>query len=219
MALFIDLAAQCAPQVPPELLAAIATIESGRQPLAVQAGGTLQIAQSAGEAVALLVGALDGGADAQAGLMGLDAHTLLADGVSLAESFDACRNLGTAGRILDALWKAAERSGLSPSNAERKAVRQYFLRSRTGVAASQAYEARVMAEKRRLAPGIGALTIPAVPPAGPKSPRPVTSGSLAVHRLEPGKPSPRDVSASSPERRALDLAIGTPATGLVVFSK
>ena len=158
MVLFVDLAAQCAPQIPADLLGAIASIESGLQPLMVRTSTAREIAGSAGEGVAVAVGRLDAGHDVAIGLMGLDARTLGAAGLSYSEAFDACRNLETAGHVVDGMLKAAEKMGLSPSKAERHVIRAYFQRSLARTETVDAYEARVIAEKQSLGPGLNRLT-------------------------------------------------------------
>jgi type IV secretion system protein VirB1 len=148
--LFIDLAAQCAPQVPVDLLAAIARVESGIHAWAVRSGEPAEIAKSAGEGVAVTVGRLDQGQDVLVGLMGLDARTLNADGLSYLEAFDACRNLEAAGRVIDRFWQAADKMGVSPSQAERYVIRGYFQHAFARAGSVDTYEARVRAEKQLL---------------------------------------------------------------------
>ena len=216
MVLFVDLAAQCAPQVSADLLGAIASIESGLQPLMVRSSAASDIAGSAGEGIALAVGRLDAGRDVAIGLMGLDARTLGAAGLSYSEAFDACRNLEAAGHVVDGMLKAAEKMGLSPSKAERHAVRAYFQRSLARIETVDAYEARVLAEKQTLGPGLNRLTIKGSATAltaGARSvPRDVQREASATKMAEP-------VAVRASPKPAWDVFGGAPSSGLVAFSK
>jgi type IV secretion system protein VirB1 len=219
MVLFIDLAAQCAPQVPTELLAAIASVESGFQPLMVRGKVSTDVVRTAGEGVAVVVGRMDAGDDMTVGLMGLDALTLAADGLSYAEAFDACRNVEAAGRVIDSLWKAAEKMGMSPSKAERQAVRGYFQRSVARVGTVDAYEARVMAERSALRAGLPRLTLKGA--AG--QPKTIATQTSAAAKDVPreGQPSQSGVPVAvvALEKPAWDVYGGVSSSGLVAFSK
>lgn len=222
MTLFIDIATHCAPAVPAELLAAIATVESGLDPLSLRARNGLEAVASAGAGVSALVGQLDAGQDVAIGLMGLDARSLGGEGLSYADAFDACRNLEAAGRIVDQLWKAAERMGLSPSKAERHAVRAYFARSLARLGTAEAYEALVMAHKQRLQNELPRLALKGPAVSGP--------GLLDRNRAE-GTRQSRTVALEGAPRKAaaaIDAAVPAPAwdvygrvrpAGMVVFSK
>ena len=176
-------------------------------------------AHSVGVGVAVIVGHLDAGCDVTVGLMGLDARTLAADGLSYAQAFDACRNLEAAGRVIDALWEAAEKMGMTPSKAERHAVRGYFQRSLARAGTVDAYEARVMAAKSALQACLPRLALKGA--VG----RPKT---IAAHSLMPaqdikreGKPSQSGVPAVAvaSQKPAWDVYGGMPSSGLVALSK
>ena len=219
MVLFIDIAAQFAPQVPAELLAAIASVESGFQPLSVRSKASNDTAHSASVGVAVIVGHLDAGCDVTVGLMGLDARTLAADGLSYAQAFDACRNLEAAGRVIDVLWKAAEKMGMSPSKAERHAIRRYFQRSLARTGTVDAYEARVLIEKLALQAGLSRLELKGAA---------AQTRTVAAHRSAPANDVQREASATKMAEpvavRALpkpawDVFGGAPSSGLVAFTK
>jgi type IV secretion system protein VirB1 len=225
--LFIDLAAQCAPQVPVDLLAAIARVESGVHAWTVRSGETAEIAKSAGEGVALAVGRLDQGQDVSVGLMGLNARTLSADGLSYLEAFDACLNLEAAGRLIDRLWQAADKMGVSPSQAERHVIRGYFQHAFARAGSVGTYEARVRAEKQLLQ-----VALPSVMVAGaaavhtrtssPKSqsvqpePRPDTGRAQAA---ELGPTQSRLPRSRALEQPAWAIYGSETSSDLVAFSK
>jgi type IV secretion system protein VirB1 len=215
MVLFVDLAAQCAPQVPADLLGAIAGVESGLQPLMVRTSAASDIAGSAGEGVAMAVGRLDAGHDVAVGLMGFDARKLGAAGLSYSEAFDACRNLEAAGHVVDGMLKAAEKMGLSPSKAERHVIRAYFQRSLARTETVDAYEARVLAEKQNLGPGLNRLAVKG-------SATVLTAGVRAVPRdvqREANANMAEPVAVRASQKPAWDVFGGSPSSGLVAFTK
>ena len=219
MVLFVDIAGQCAPQVPTDLLAAIATVESGLNPLAVRVGRRTEVVGSVGHGVAAVVGELDAGGSVGVGLMGLDGHTLAAQHVTPIEAFDACRNLEVAGRILDALLKAAETAGLSRNAAERQAIRAYFVKSgQEGTPA--AYEAKVSQERAGLQTRLNRLSIlwETTGPLGLKSSQRSSAEVSAEGHTTASRASVAfsSMAQSQPSRSAYGSET---AAGLVIFSK
>ena len=229
MALFVDVAAHCAPSVSPDLLAAIASIESGLQPLSAYSATTKDVPVSVGIGVDFIVGQLDAGNDVAIGLMGLDARSLPSDGISYVEAFDACSNLTVAGRILDSIWKAAEKMGLSPSSAERHMLRVYAARSLARKGTPEALAARVLAQKQRLQTELPWLAIKdgagtakpetatGGPPSVPPFPEVRTTASRRVELCASalGRPVP----ASTESEPSWNVYGGERPAGMVVFSK
>ena len=210
MVLFVDMAGQCAPQVPTDLLAAIATVESGLNPLAVRVGGRTEIVASVGHGVAAIVGEVDAGGNVAVGLMGLDGRTLAAQHVTPIEAFDACRNLEVAGRILDALLKAAETAGLSRNAAERQAIRAYFLKSgQEGT--PEFYEAKVAHERLELQPRLNRLSVLGNP-SGHRDGQ--SSKQNPTEAVSDRHPTLSRASVASPSAYGSQTA-----AGLVIFSK
>lgn len=226
MVLFVDLAANCAPQVSAELLVAIASVESGLQPMMVRSKSATELVSSAGEGVAVTVARLDSGDDVSVGLMGLDARKLAAEGLTYAEAFDACRKLAAAGRVIDALLKAAEKMGLTASKAERHAVRAYFERSLAKAGTVGAYEAHVAAERLARRSGLNRLVIKE--PGGQSK---VGVNNRIAHSdvlNEVRRDVPREVNAKvsaepvevvASHTLALDNQGSAPPSGLVAFTK
>ena len=124
MATFETIAAKCAAGVALDLLVAIATIESGVHPLAVRDGAALTRVASAGEGVALAVGAADQGREARIGLMGLTERQLRAAGLTLTEGFDGCASLTAAAGIVETARATAR--GQSTDAADRLAIRAWW---------------------------------------------------------------------------------------------
>lgn len=229
MALFVDMAGHCAPSVSSALLAAIASVESGLQPLSVYSTTTKDVPASVGIGVAFVVGQLDAGNDVAIGLMGLDARSLPSEGISTVEAFDACSNLAVAGRILDAISKAADRMGMSRSNAERHILRQYAIRSLARKGTPEGFADRVLAEKRRLQADLPRLAInagastakPEVAPGEPPnvpSPTKVRTTALRDVELSAGALG-RSVPAATGSEPSWNVYGGESPAGMMVFSK
>jgi type IV secretion system protein VirB1 len=229
VARFIDIAAQCAPSVSPALLAAIATVESGLKPLSAYSATTTDVPVSAGNGVAFVIGQLDAGHDVAIGLTGLDAWALASEGLGYVEAFDACSNLAVAGRILDAIWKAAERMGMNPSSAERHTLRVYAARSLARRFTPEVFAERVLVEKQRLLADLPRLTIntgavPAKSTAVPSQPT-VVSPSTKVRAIAPqpvelsASALGRSVPAATGSEPSWNVYGGERPTGMVVFSK
>ena len=125
---FGTLALKCAPGVAVELLAAIASVESGFDPLAVRDGARLERAESAGRAVALAVGAIDRGGTVALGLMGLSDRQFASEGVSIADGFDACKNLAVAENFIARGIASGRVRGLSQEAAELEVVAGWWRR-------------------------------------------------------------------------------------------
>ena len=161
---------------------------------------------------------LDDGQDATLGLMGLDARTLPGKGVAIGAAFDPCKNIELATRLLSALWKSGEAMGMSPTSAEKHAVRRYFTASLARTGTVEAYEARVAAEKLRLQPDLATLAVimppPVVPPVAAK---PEPKGPVVTREVRPVAAAPEVAPAL--EKPAWDGYGGNKPSGLVVFSR
>jgi type IV secretion system protein VirB1 len=122
MEAFLDLAQRCAPQVQVEVLAAVASVESGLNPYAVRINSDHPLkAQPTTKAEAIEVAAalVSAGKDVDLGLGGVNVSDLRRLGLSIAEAFDSCRSLNATGHLLNGYYRAAMRSGASPAEAER----------------------------------------------------------------------------------------------------
>jgi hypothetical protein len=126
MATFEAFALKCATGVALEVLAAIAAVESGLQPMVVRDGAKVTVVSSAGEGVALVVGAGDSGREIGVGLFGLTERQLAAAGVSIAEAFDVCASMRAAEFVFSAAAKDALKRGLIGPAVDRTAVRAWW---------------------------------------------------------------------------------------------
>ncbi len=176
MATFEALAAKCAARAALDLLVAIATVESGVDPLVVRDGTTLTRVSSAGEGVAVAVGAADQSRDVRIGLMGLTERQLRAAGLTLYDGFDACASLSAAAGII--ATTRANSDGPSSDAANTVALRAWW-RADGRFASLSAFEAAIMRER-------AAASVLAKREVASGAPRPlVPSGSHAAAGGEP----------------------------------
>lgn len=155
LAVFLQLAATCAPHVSPETLAAVARTESGFNALAIHDNTTRQsiLPATLGEAVAVATEAVSVQRHSlDLGLMQINSANLPGLGMSVADAFDPCRSLRAAGRVLAAGY-------LPPADpsAQQQALHRALSRYNTGDAdrgVVNGYVARVQASAELVVPAI-----------------------------------------------------------------
>lgn len=104
-AAFLALAAECAPGVAPETLAAVARVESGFNPLAIGvngAGGGAVRARDAADAIAKARTLIAEGRSIDLGLMQINSRNLAWLGLSIEAAFDPCRSVAAGAAVLTA---------------------------------------------------------------------------------------------------------------------
>ena len=188
MATFETLAAKCAAGVALDLLVAIASIGSGVHPLSIRDGAAPTRVATAGEGVALAVGAADQGREARIGLMGLTERQLRVAGLTLTEGFDGCASLTAAAGIVETARAAAR--GQSTDAADRLAIRAWWRADGrfTSVAAFETAIARerlsaAVLAKREIAPG-------SPKPLAPSTPAELASGQSSAARTVSHRAAP-----------------------------
>ena len=175
MALFAQLAAICAPGMPVATLAAIASTESGFDASAVQDNTTrrryVPLTSDAGIALAThLHATLHHSVDL--GLMQINSANLSPLGMTIADAFDPCMNLGAGAAVLKAAYRPPAK-GADTQAALLLAISRY----NTGDPArgfTNGYVARVLAAADKVVPVIRQrahairtpedATVPTVPP-------------------------------------------------------
>jgi type IV secretion system protein VirB1 len=177
MATFETLAAKCAAGVALDLLVALASVQSGVHPLAVRNGATLTRVGSAGEGVALAVGAVDQGREPRVGLMGLTERQLRSAGLTLADGFEACVSLSVAAAIIEASRGSPAVPKSSAESADRAALRAWWRAG--GQFASVAALETAIARERAHATVLVKREVAPSPPKAPEVP-PAASGVAAV---------------------------------------
>ena len=155
LALFLQLAASCAPHVAPETLAAVARTESNFTELAIHDNATRRsfAPASRDEAIALATDAISVQRHSvDLGLMQINSANLPRLGMSVADAFDPCRSLAAADRVLVAGYAL-------PANqdGQQEALRQALSRYNTGNpvrGVANGYVARVQAAAEVVVPAI-----------------------------------------------------------------
>jgi type IV secretion system protein VirB1 len=165
LALVLSLAAQCAPGVSPQTLAAIAHTESRFQPLAIGVNGGPAVRQPSSRAEAIRVARrlIDTGTSIDLGLAQINSANLGWLRLSVEDAFDPCRNLAAAGTVLRAGYRPRS---LAPAD-QQLALRVALSRYNTGHAERgfrNGYVGRVEASAARLglaSPGASPVVVAA----------------------------------------------------------
>ena len=194
MATFETLAAKCAASVALDLLVAIASVESGMQPLVVRDGAALTRVASAGEGVALAVGAVDQGREPRVGLMGLTERQLRAAGLTLIDGFEACASLSSAAAIIAASRGSGTAPKQSAESADRAALRAWW-RAGGQFASVSALETAI-ARERAHATVLVKREVASSPPKTPTAP-PAASGVSAAEG--PSRAADRQPTSVEPD--------------------
>lgn len=151
---FVQLAKQCAPQVAPETLAAVARTESGFDPLAIHDNTTaLDHHPTTREAAIALATELAVIAhhSVDLGLMQINSANLPGLDLTIGNAFDTCKNLAAANRVLVAGYNA------SRSDNQQQALHRTLSRYNTGDPArgiANGYVAKVQASAAIVVPAI-----------------------------------------------------------------
>ena len=129
LAVFVGLAAACAPSVAPETLAAVARAESGLRPFAIGVngpGGGPLYPPTREAAVALATDLIErGGRSVDLGLMQVNSANLRPLGLTVADAFEPCRNVAAGARVLREGYAAARRSEADTQRALHVALSRY----------------------------------------------------------------------------------------------
>ncbi|MBP2307506.1 transglycosylase SLT domain-containing protein [Azospirillum melinis] len=182
MALFLQLAATCGPGVHVGTLAAVAHAETGLDPLAIgdASAGCSHRPSSPAAAVAQATEHLRRGHSLDLGLMQLNSTTLAQLGLSVADAFEACRNIAAGARVLAGGFDLQD--GEDGQQALVRALSRYTGSPSRGVA--NGYVARVHAAATAVVP---AIRLEGTANSDPERPAPSPPAAAAV--LEPEPPA------------------------------
>jgi type IV secretion system protein VirB1 len=227
---FIAIVQECAKGVPAEIMAAIASVESGFNPYAIRMNSSAR--GSAGlsrqpttkqEAVAKANALSLAGHDLDLGLMGLPAASFAAYGITIEQAFDACTSLRVASTRLKMLTKAAEMRGLPRAKADQDALAAYFGNGDAELGREAGYPTHIMRVRLALAGRLATLTIS--PSERPLPARQGASGTEAASAdpepVQTMPPAARRVEASPAERPGWDVyaSMQQRGTTLLVYSR
>lgn len=125
---FLSLALACAPQVHANTAAALVAVESGSNPhaIGVVGGALVRQPRNAGEALATARALQADGWDFSVGLAQINVRNLPRLGLTLAQAFEPCRNLGAMQTILGECHERAQVAdpGGEPTTHAQQALRR-----------------------------------------------------------------------------------------------
>jgi type IV secretion system protein VirB1 len=159
---FLELAQQCAPQIAPETLAAIVSVESGFQPFVIRINSDHPLAdqpKSRSEAIEAATILIAEGHDIDLGLAGINSGNLGRLGLSVSDAFDFCLNLKASASLLDGYYQVALQGGATSGQAETVMLRSYYGHGDTSVGEMVGYDRKVSAEGKRLAERLETIEI------------------------------------------------------------
>lgn len=162
----VALAAQCAPEVAPATLLAVARAESGLNPLAIGVNGPRgrrPAATNAAEATAAAKALVAAGRDIDLGLAQINVRNLARLGLSIETAFEPCRNLAAAAQVLrEGYARGQVRHG--PGQAALRVALSVYNTGHAERGFANGYVARVVAQAGGAAAPPGAVAVPEPPP-------------------------------------------------------
>ncbi|NSX34431.1 lytic transglycosylase domain-containing protein [Brevundimonas vesicularis] len=128
------LAQQCAPQVAPETMAAVAHTESRFNPYAIgvnRSAGLTRQPRNREEAIAAARVLLAQGKNIDLGLAQINSNNMAWLGLSVEDAFDPCKSLAAGARVLTSNYRSVVQSASSQQHALRLALSMYNTGSRS----------------------------------------------------------------------------------------
>ncbi|KAB2684412.1 lytic transglycosylase domain-containing protein [Brucella tritici] len=159
---FIDLAQHCAPQIAPETIAAVVSVESGFQPFAIRINTDRPLAEqpkTRAEAIETATTLIAEGHDIDLGLGGVNSGNLGRLSLSVSDTFDFCLNLKASATLLDGYYQVALEGGATAAQAETVMLQSYFGNGDASVGEMTGYDRKVFAEQKRLSSQLGKIVI------------------------------------------------------------
>lgn len=159
---FLDLAQNCAPQVATETIAAVVSVESGFQPLAIRINTDHPLAEqpkTRAEAIETATILISEGHDIDLGLGGINSGNLGRLGLSVSDTFDFCLNIKASAALLEGYYQVALQSGSTTAQAEAVMLRSYFGNGDASVGEMVGYDKKVLAERARLSNQLESIEI------------------------------------------------------------
>lgn len=159
---FATIAQTCAPMVSTEILAAVVSVESSFDPLAIRINTDAprpERARAKAEAIEIATILVAQGQSVDLGLGGVSTYDLPRLGLSISDLFDPCLNLQATGTLLDRYYRAAVATGATGEEAEVAMLQFYCGRGDTAVGAMVGYNKQIADERQRLASRLSSLTL------------------------------------------------------------
>lgn len=190
------LAERCAPSVAPSTLMAIVRVESGFNPLAIGVNGSPRLtvkstnrADATRQAAALIAT----GRSIDLGLAQINSKNLARLGLSVEASFDPCRNLAAAARVLQDSYQRSDPEQVGAQPALLQAL-SYYNTGHPRRGFNNGYVAKVTAAAKVahvVRPALPTLSTPATPPS----------------------PKPWDVFGQATDPSSFVIRVGSKTTG------
>ncbi|MBP1884762.1 lytic transglycosylase domain-containing protein [Sinorhizobium mexicanum] len=192
---FIDLAQTCAPNVAPETIAAVISLESNFQPYGIRINSGPPLAEqprTKADAIEVATALRTQRQDIQLGLGGIGVEELNRLNLTVSDAFDPCLNLKATASLLDGYYRLAVQAGETPTRAERVMLQSFYGRGDPSVGEMIRYDEQVQREAKRLFEKLASLTI------GKGTPEPENDAT----------PSAATASAASADGSAIEQAPG-----------
>ncbi|OOG75096.1 hypothetical protein B0E45_04515 [Sinorhizobium sp. A49] len=225
---FVELAETCAPAMPSELLAAIASLESGMAPLSIRINSDYPPGARPGnvrEATQAATALIAKGQSVDLGLGGISPFDLATMGMSIADAFDPCQNLKATARLLSQYRAAAIRAGHEGDMLDTVMLRSYFGRGDASAGEMVGYDRLVQKEKERLKRHLAELSLNDASEQDLSSYEPRERDSTAASPRE-DFPFDRDAEAQPPREwpiaaagQAWDVFASKGASSVLVFGR
>lgn len=225
---FVDLARHCAPAVQVETLAALVSVESGFNPLAIRVNTSRPLQQqpaTKAEAVQVATALMAEGHDIDLGLGGVNGTDLRKGGLTIGEAFEPCTNLKATATLLQSHYRAAVARGASDPEARRQMVVAYYGRGDMEPGTLVRFEERVRREAKRLAPELSTIRVkadrtdlPALEVTGaPTAPSTAAeAGPKEARVAAPAAPEPE--RPRTPPAPRWDVFAATRGSSVLIFS-
>jgi type IV secretion system protein VirB1 len=191
LAAALALAAQCAPSVAPETLLSVVQVESRFEPLAIGVNGAPRVAvapTSVEDAVAKAAALIAAGRNIDLGLAQINSKNLSWLGLSLAEVFEPCTNLGAAARILQDGYGRSDAARVGEQAALKTAL-SYYNTGHPGRGFTNGYVAKVASAAERIVPAIGGADLANPAEASPQAPPEASPSWDVFGDVRPGRSS------------------------------
>lgn len=159
---FLDLAQHCGPQIAAETIAAVVSVESGFQPLAIRINSDHPLTdqpRSRGEAIETATILIAEGHDIDLGLGGINSGNLGRLSLSVSDTFEPCLNLETTAALLDGYYRIALQAGATSIQAETVMLQSYFGNGDASVGEMVGYDKQVLAERAHLSGHLESIEI------------------------------------------------------------
>jgi type IV secretion system protein VirB1 len=210
LASVVALAQQCAPSVAPETLVSVVHAESKFDTLAIGVnarGVRAEVPATPAAAARIARSLIAKGYNIDLGLGQINSANLRWLGLSVEDTFDPCRNLAAAARVLSSNFLDAARTQGSSDRAISVALSMY----NTGSQArgfGNGYVARVYASSALIIPAIRGLTPIGAGPVSPSPPRPATETPIQ---------EPQIAQAAAKALRSWDISARAQTASMMVF--